>query len=31
VLVVKPPGFVTDIAKRSRGARVAVAPIGAVA
>lgn len=31
VLVVKPPSFVTDISKRGRGARVAVAPIGAVA
>jgi universal stress protein E len=31
VLVVKPPGFATDVARRSRGVRVAVAPIGAVA
>ncbi len=31
VLVVKPPGFVADVARRPRGARVAVAPIGAVA
>lgn len=31
VLVIKPPGFVADVARRPRGARVAVAPIGAVA
>jgi universal stress protein E len=31
VLVVKPPGFETDVARRPRGARVAVAPTGAVA
>jgi universal stress protein E len=31
VLIVKPRGFVTRVAKRPRGTRVAVAPIGAVA
>jgi universal stress protein E len=31
VLVVKPPGYTSDVSRRSRGARIAVAPMGAVA
>jgi universal stress protein E len=31
VLVVKPPGFASDVSRRGRGVRVAVVPMAAVA